>query len=149
MEYTPELCDKICAEIADGRSLSSVCKDEGMPHREYFWKWKREHPELQKQYDNAVKERVALFAEELIDICDDGTNDWVESNDPENPGYKFNKEHFQRSRLRIDTRKWLLAKMHPKQYGDKVDLTHASPDGGPVRFQKVERVIVDPENRGS
>jgi len=62
------------------------------------------------------------MADEVMEIADDGTNDWIESNDPDNPGYRFNGEHYQRSRLRVDTRKWMLAKALPKIYGDKTQV---------------------------
>ena len=38
-------------------------------------------------------------------------------------GWVLNGEHIQRSRLRVDTRKWYLSKLNPKKYGDKVDVT--------------------------
>lgn len=43
----------------------------------------------------------------------------MESNDPANPGWRFNGEHVQHSRLRVETRKWFLSKLMPKVYGDK------------------------------
>ncbi|WP_074633943.1 hypothetical protein [Nitrosospira multiformis] len=53
-------------------------------------------------------------AEHALDIADDGSNDWMESHDPENRGWQFNGEHVQRSRLRVETRKWFLSKLMPK-----------------------------------
>jgi hypothetical protein len=58
------------------------------------------------------------IADELLEIADDGSNDWMER---EKGGYELNAEHIQRSRARIDTRKWLLSKMLPKVYGDTKD----------------------------
>ncbi|EDT6018112.1 DNA packaging protein, partial [Salmonella enterica subsp. enterica] len=62
------------------------------------------------------------IAEELFDIADDGTNDWMEKldKDGEAIGYQLNGEHVQRSKLRIDTRKWYLSKIMPKKYGDRI-----------------------------
>jgi hypothetical protein len=34
-----------------------------------------------------------------------------------------------------DARKWLIGKMAPKKYGDKQQIEHASPDGGPVTLE--------------
>ncbi len=42
-------------------------------------------------------------------------------------------EHVQRSRLRVDTRKWLMARMAPKKYGDKMQ--HTGEGGGPIRTE--------------
>jgi hypothetical protein len=61
--------------------------------------------------------------DELLEIADDGRNDWGEKrNDKgEVTGWTVNGEHIQRSRARIDTRKWLMGKCVPKKYGDKVE----------------------------
>ena len=48
----------------------------------------------------------------------------------------------ERSRLQIDARKWILSKMLPKKYGDKVTLSGDSDN--PVRVESVTRTIVDP-----
>lgn len=63
------------------------------------------------------------MAEDIIDISDESSRDFIETED----GRMIpNTEAIQRSKLRVDTRKWLMAKMKPKKYGDKmeVDNTH-------------------------
>lgn len=59
--------------------------------------------------------------EDMFDIADDGTNDWVKRDGAD----VLNSEHVQRSRLRIDTRKWALARMSPRKYGDKIGVEHS------------------------
>ena len=55
------------------------------------------------------------WAEEIIEIADDSKNDFVEKE-----GHTaLNSENINRSRLRVDTRKWLMARLAPKKYGDK------------------------------
>ena len=85
--------------------------------------------------------REAL-AEDILDIADDATNDWMERKDAEgeNAGWQFNGEATRRSQIRIDSRKWLLSKLAPKKYGDKVTQEHT----GAVTVTKIERVIVKP-----
>lgn len=79
------------------------------------------------QYAHAREVGLDEMADEVMDISDDGKNDWMDRNDPENPGYLANGEHQARSRLRVDTRKWYLSKLAPKRYGDKLELS--GPDG--------------------
>ena len=124
---TPDVMAQICSEIASGRSLRSVCQDEGMPHRITVFKRMNRDPEFLALYNVAVEARSDALVEEILDIADDGRNDWVEQYGPdgEATGWKFNAEHYQRSRLRVDTRKWVAGKMKPKKYGDKLDLTGA------------------------
>ena len=61
--------------------------------------------------------------EEILDIADDGSNDYMETKG----GYKINSESIARSRLRIDARKWIMSKMQPKKYGDKLELEASTP----------------------
>ena len=60
----------------------------------------------------------------------------------ERGGWELNGEHIQRSRVRIDTRKWLLSKMLPKVYGDKAEVAVTGADRGPV--QSVTVSVTDP-----
>jgi hypothetical protein len=63
------------------------------------------------------------MADEILDIADDGSNDYMAiTRKDESEAWQLNGEHIQRSRLRVDTRKWLMAKMKPKVYGDKLDV---------------------------
>jgi hypothetical protein len=120
LAITPDVFDRICQRIAEGQSLRSVCRDVGMPDKATFFRYMRESEQsVRDQYARACEERCVALAEDAIDIADDGSNDWMDENDPENPGYRANGEHIQRSKLRVDTRKWFLSKLKPKVYGDK------------------------------
>lgn len=134
-DYSPELASRLCAELAMGRSLRSVCKDESLPCIATIFNWFRVHPEFLEQYTRAKEESADAMAEECLDIADDGTNDYMErlDKDGECVGYQLNGEHVQRSRLRVETRKWLMAKMKPKKYGEKVVQEQTGPNGGPVQ----------------
>jgi len=122
-DYTQELADKFCELISNGLSLRSACKEEDMPSPATIFKWMREHDSFLKQYEKATQERTEAMAEELLDIVDDGTNDYMTKNINGKDIQITNTENIQRSRLRADTRKWLMSKMKPKKYGDKIDMT--------------------------
>lgn len=117
--FTQAVFDEICERLADGESLRSICRDEELPDKATFFRWLRANPSLRDQYTRAKLEGCSAMAEDAIDIADDGSNDWMESNDPNNPGYDFRGEHVQRSKLRVETRKWFLSKLQPKVYGEK------------------------------
>lgn len=129
--FTPELGDRICAEMIDGKSLRSICAQEGMPSKRTVMYWLRTRPEFKDAYRTAQQERAECWIEEIIEIADDSSADFVKD---EEGNQRVDHDHIQRSRLRVDTRKWIAAKMMPRLYGDKIDLTHGSPDGGPVRL---------------
>jgi hypothetical protein len=124
-EYTQELADKICGELAQGKSLRTVCKAESMPCVATVFSWMRKYPQFMKQYEISKAESADYLAEDTLDIADDGSNDWMATNDPENPGYRVNGEAIARSRLRVDTRKWIASKLKPKKYGEKLDIAHS------------------------
>jgi hypothetical protein len=123
--YSQELADKICAELALGKSLRSVCKSDDTPEISTVFRWLREKEDFSKQYAKAKEESADALLEETMDIADDGSNDWMQSNDPENAGYKQNGEAIQRSRLRVDVRKWAMSKLKPKKYGERVHTEHS------------------------
>lgn len=124
-DYTQELADRICEELSMGNSLRTVCKADDFPEIRSVFRWLRKYPEFSQQYARAKEESADALLEETMDISDDGTNDWIESNDPDNPGYRINGEAIQRSRLRVDVRKWAMSKLKPKKYGDRVETVHS------------------------
>jgi len=122
--FTDKLAEDICNRIANGESLRAICREDGMPVISTVLKWKLEKPLFSEQYDEARQAQAQHLFDELLEVADDGTNDFVEK---AIEGGKIvvnpNTEHIARSRLRVDTRKWYLSKVLPKIYGDKVDLT--------------------------
>lgn len=127
-KYSDRLADRICQKIAEGYSVRSICKEKDMVSMQTLFRWLRENDKFREQYVRACEERSYAQAEEIIDIADNATNDYMEK--LEGDGYIFNSENVQRSRLRIDTRKWLMSKMNPKVYGDKLDMTTNGNDIG-------------------
>lgn len=116
---------KICERLAEGESLRAICRSEGFPAMSAVMRWLDEDKTLQEQYARAKELGFDALAEKTLEIADDGTNDYVAANDPGNPGYRLNGEHVQRSKLRVDARKWLLSKLAPKKYGDRIDVGNA------------------------
>lgn len=124
-----EMLEAICNRLAEGISLREVCRGEGMPSAGTVCRWLADDPAFQEQYARAKDASADAIAEEILDIADNASNDWMERNDPENPGWVANHDHVARSRLRIDARKWLAGKMKPKKYGDKMHTEISDPDG--------------------
>lgn len=131
-KYTKKLADKVCSQLADGNSMRTVCKPENMPDKSTVFRWIRKHDKFRDQYTIAKEEGVEAWAEESMDIADNGSNDWMVTHDKDNEGYKANGEHIQRSRLRIETRKWYASKLKPKKYGDRIQQEITGKDGSPL-----------------
>lgn len=144
-DYSRETATAICVRLGLGESLREICRGDDMPDKSTVMRWLASHQEFRDQYASAREAQADYFAEEILEIADDGTNDWMERQNGDGTTYEVeNREVLNRSRLRVDTRKWLMARMAPKKYGDKVTQEHTGPEGGPVQFQRIERVIVDP-----
>ena len=120
-DYDPAICDQICEYIIDGRSLRSITIMDSMPSIATVFKWMRENPAFLKQYEQARAEQVDTFADEMMDIADDGSNDYYENADGKQC---VDSEAIQRSKLRVDTRKWIAERMKPKKYGAKSEVEH-------------------------
>lgn len=146
--FTQDVADQICGRLAEGESLRSICKDEGYPPESTVRLWVVDDREgFAAQYARARDVGLDAMADEILEVSDDGTNDWMErlDNDGKSVGWQLNGEHVQRSRLRVDSRKWLLSKVAPKRYGDR--LQHTGPDGeGPV-VVKLIKYADDPDSQ--
>lgn len=130
--YTPEIADIICSRLAEGESMRTISGSKDMPALSTMFLWLRKHEEFSEQYAKAKEESHSALFEEILDIADDGTNDWMLTNAEDNEGWKQNGESIQRSRLRVDARKWALSKIMPKKYGDKIQQEVSGTDGAPL-----------------
>ena len=155
-DYTKELADRICERLALGHSMRRVCKNDDMPGMSTIFRWLRENVEFRQQYEIAKDEAADLMVEEINEIADDSRNDyliqlaeevnekpaseWTED-DIKILAIKHLPEHVQRSRLRVDARKWTASKLKPKKYGDKTILSGDVEN--PLTYQKIERTLLD------
>ena len=143
----------VCSELKCGRSLESICKDDGMPHVSTFLEWVEADPAgIGKDYAHAREIGYSLLADEIIAISDK-THEWItiQELDPDgrpvfNPDgspllkqvlMPLNSDVIAHKRVQIDTRKWMLSKMLPKVYGDKLTQEHTGANGGPIAIAAV------------
>lgn len=131
--YTPELDAEICERLALGESLRAICGDLHMPHLATVLRWVQADEEFREHYAQARASQAEFHADELVDICDDGRNDWMERQTRDGGSIVVvDSEHIQRSKLRVETRKWIAANLLPKKYGNRVALEHSGPGGKPL-----------------
>jgi hypothetical protein len=119
--YTEALAAGICRRLAEGETLRSVCRDKAMPDKATILRWlaDKKKADFRDQYVYAREMQADALFDEALEIADDASGDWSMDKD----GKKvLDHENIQRSRLRVDTRKWAAGKMAPKKYGDKLDL---------------------------
>jgi hypothetical protein len=145
--YTPELAATICERIASGESLKGICREEGMPSHVAVLRWALTIPEFRNLYTQAREMQAEILADELLEIADDGRNDWMEKHDQNGQmiGWRENGEAMRRSQLRIETRKWVAAKLMPKRWGDKNTTELTGPGGAPLAAQVIDTRNLPPE----
>lgn len=146
VKFSQDLFDRICDRIADGESLRDICKESDKPNKGTFFRWIANDPKLCDQYAKAREAQAEFMADEILNIADDGSNDWIFQNgdDEAREKYKLNGEAIARSRLRVDARKWVASKLLPKKYGDKIDHSLSGPGGGPIEtVNRIELVAAE------
>ena len=122
---------EVLTQMREGKSLRQASKMAGVA-RQTFLDWVDKDQELSGQYARARSDMIDKIADDIMTIADE---DLI----PTGEG-KVDSAMVQKQRLRVDTRKWLLSKLAPKKYGDKLELS--GDEQAPVSIQRIERVIV-------
>jgi hypothetical protein len=147
--YTQDIADLICERLAGGESLRAICRgDEKFPSRQTVIHWKNTREDFREQYRVAREDQAELYADEILDIADDATNDFVERiRQDGSTEIVVDYDHIARSRLRVDTRKWMLSKLKPGTYGDKVQHANAAGDGNQEITHKIYSWADEPDEK--
>jgi hypothetical protein len=126
-----KISELVFAGMRSGMSAFKACQAAGV-HQSTFNLWMNDDAELAVEYARAREDLIERMAQEVMELSDvdvglqpDGKKDWAA---------------VQKQKLQVDTRKWLLSKLAPKKFGDKLELT-GDPDR-PLAIQKIERVVV-------
>lgn len=144
--YTRELADEICERISCGETLRQVCRLKGMGDSTVRRWVLNDIDGFSARYAHARELCIESWADEIVEIGDNASNDWMarEGKDGEDLGWTANGDHISRSRLRVDSRKWLLSKLRPDRYGDKLQVG-GDPAGAAIQHKHdIAFVIVDP-----
>ena len=126
--YNDRVARQICLRLMQGQTLREITSDPRMPCKTTICKWLADprFEAFREMYYYARRVYAELLMDEVIEIADDTSNDWQKTYDKRgnHNGWKPDNEAIQRSRVRIDTRKWLASKLIPRIYGDHVQVEH-------------------------
>jgi hypothetical protein len=108
----------ICERIAvDGVALREICQDTSMPARSTLFIWLRRHPEFARKYTFAKQFQIQGLSDDMIDIADDCSKDWIEREGPDGKKFRvFDHENFLRSKRQMGALQWRISKLTPKRY---------------------------------
>lgn len=133
-DYASALVDEILERLAEGESLRQICQSEHMPHRATVFRWLAKHADFRDAYTIAREAQADAFLDDIIAIADTPVEAEIVTEKQIGVG---RGEHMrledvteirrcdavERSKLRVDARKWAAAKLAPKKYGDKLELS--------------------------
>ena len=120
-KYSKELADRICKAVSTKPyGLQKICSEySDFPAVDTIREWRLDHEYFSAKYARAKLHQAELLAEDCLDIADDSMGDLTLNSKGEEI---FNSEFATRSKIRIDTRKWLASKLLPKAYGDRTQV---------------------------
>ena len=123
--------DEILSAIATTpKSLKSICEDiESAPTAKTFWKWMETDEDLGERYARAKSAQLEVLADQLVDLADQDRVCEKVTIKADGSREVVILDQVERTRVQIDTRKWLLAKLNPKKYGEKAQLEHTGEVG--------------------
>ncbi|HWT59738.1 MAG TPA: terminase small subunit protein [Rhizobium sp.] len=128
-KFTQALAETICDRIADRESLRSICRDEDMPAKSTVLSWLADDGKAAFRARYALAREILAdgFVDELVEIADDRSNDWVEKKNAsgETTGWQENGEAIRRSQLRIATRQWVARISGPSRLTSRAATTTA------------------------
>jgi hypothetical protein len=132
-------CAEVIARVRDGKSLSKACiGDDWLPPRKTFEDWCDADPILAAEYARAREARAEAIFEECLEISDRQGADVVTIDGVDTVDHNV----IARNRLMIDTRRWMLGKMQPKKYGDKIAIGGAD-DLPPIQAIDAAKLSTD------
>ena len=111
----------IIQQIELGRSIKNILDGDDYPiTRSTFYNWLNENPDRIELYKKATEIRADGIFDDMLEISDDRSKDYYLD---VNGNRQQSMVAVNRSRLQLDTRKWVLGRMNPKKYSEKLDIT--------------------------
>lgn len=130
--YDPDIADIVLTRIAQGGNRSALAHvladDDRLPGVTTWFKWLQDEPDLAKAYTRACEARAEVKAAEIEEIADNPELGETET-DKLVDGNVFTEvkraDMLEHRRLRIETRKWIAAKLNPKKYTERQQVEHS------------------------
>lgn len=127
--FSQALADHICDRLIRGETLNAICDEDGMPSAGTVRYWRHTNAEFKAAYEGAREAQADALFDEILEIVDDGRNDWMEKEGRNGTYIALNHEAMMRSKMRAEMRLKLVAVMNPKRFGDKAQLDLTNSDG--------------------
>lgn len=136
LDYTDEIGYEICKNLSLGHSLTKTCLEMNIC-LSTIYRWFDRYPSFKENYTRAREIQADYLAEEIISISDEPAKEEVKGEDGKSNSFTSSSA-VQRNKLRVDSRKWYVAKIAHKKYGDKIDATLSGANGGPFSVASMD-----------
>lgn len=128
IEEKQKIIIDICNDVVENKISFNVAVSKSEISLVSFYQWISKDAELQNLYNYARIVRSDVLFEEIIDIADNQEDGEEVSNEYDEAGVIQKTvikkgDMFKQRQLKIDARKWVVSKLQPKKYGDKIDVT--------------------------
>lgn len=154
-EYSDEIAAEIVRRLSAGETLTRICADDHMPERTTVWRWtcgERGAPDtFGNDYARAREEQAAVYFDEVVDLSDgaaeaadaiaEEASERVSDRNAAQEYRRVYSEEIQARRLRVDSRKWVLARMNRRKYGDSSNVKLSGDSEAPIQTQNVHLEI--------
>jgi hypothetical protein len=131
LKFNETVAREICNRMAEGETLTAICKTTGMPDYRVVRRWREETGN--KLGDQSFE---AAFRQSREDQCHRWADEIVDESQVEVEGGKFDSSRVQAARLRTDAKKWVVSKVLHRIYGDKLQHSGSSEEPITVIIQK-------------
>lgn len=129
-KQTPELEEKVLTLITEGKSLHTICRDPSMPDRTTIHNWIKRDPNFAQRYDEAREERGNFYGEKVAELA---------------MAVLAGKVDYNIGRVAGDLFKWTAARMSPKNFGDRMELSHKAEDSFVDALKGVQAKVIEHE----
>lgn len=117
--FIEALATLLVERVASGEKVTATCAAPGFPSLWVLRRWCAERPDFAAALNVAQEVRAMVLVDEAQDIADDSSDDWITVVHKDGrEEVVLNHEHVQRSKLRVDMRKWIAGRLHREAWGE-------------------------------
>ncbi len=115
----------IIERLAEGESLSTICRDSDMPNWSTVWRWEKDDAEFAQEVTRAREIGYAKRADDALIAAKSASDAAL-------------------GRLAFDAERWYLGKLSNAFSDDKARKhEHSGPEGSPIAFTGFKRQFID------
>ena len=147
IKWTDELEDSICAAIAvTPKGLEDVCDENGFPAPASIYRQLNASESFREKYARARESQLQTLADQLVPLADKDRICQKRTIKADGSEEIVILDQVERTKLQIETRKWLLGKLAPKKYGDRAQMELTGKDGGAIEAAITVQFVKPPQS---